>query len=57
MSALKMRFIGGPLSGQVVWVEDDCTSLNVQIAAKGETLKRTVEYRRDGQTLLFVEER
>jgi len=52
-----MRFIGGPLSGQVVWVEDECVSLNVQIAAKGETMKRTVEYRRDGQTLQFVEER
>ena len=52
-----MRFIGGPLSGQVVWVEDDCVALNVQIAAKGDTLKRTAEYRRDGQTLQFVEER
>ena len=56
-SAEKMRFIGGPLNGQVVWVEADCTSLNVQIAATGDAIKRTVEYRRDGQTLQFVEKR
>ena len=56
MSTFRARFIGGPLSGQAVWIEEHCTSLNVQVAGEGHGLKRTLEYRRDGLMLTFVGE-
>jgi hypothetical protein len=56
MSAERVRLIGGPLSGQAVWVEAGKTSLQVHIAAREDRLTRTLEYRREGLGLLFVGE-
>ena len=56
MSAIRLRALGGALNGQVIWVESDCTTLRVQVAAKGDVLKQTIQYRRDGDILRFVEE-
>ena len=55
MSQIRIRFIGGPLNGQAVWMDGDRPSLSVQIAAEGDSLRKTVEYRRDGGMLVFVE--
>jgi len=44
------------LSGQVLWIDAGKTSLQVHVAARGDGLKQTFEYRRDGFGLLFVGE-
>ena len=56
MSAERVRLVGGPLSGQVLWIEAGKTSLQVHVAARGDGFKRTFEYRRDGFGLLFAGE-
>ena len=56
MATIRLRALGGALNGQVIWVEKDCVTLRVQVAAKGDVLKQTLEYRRDGDVLRFVEE-
>ena len=54
MSSIRVRFIGGALNGQAVWVEADCQSLKVRVAAKGTVTGHTLEYRREGDLLRFV---
>ncbi len=56
MSQLKVRFIGGPLNGQAVWMDDARNTLTVQVATGPNTPKRTLEYRREGGILVFIEE-
>ena len=54
MSSIRVRFIGGALNGQAVWVEQDCQSLKVRVAANGAAMGHTLEYRRDGDLLRYV---
>ncbi|HXV87094.1 MAG TPA: hypothetical protein VD793_10355 [Gemmatimonadales bacterium] len=53
---VRFRLVGGPLSGQVVWLEQGRAGLTVQVAPVGTTPKRTLEYRCDGGVLAFVRE-
>ncbi|MBI4420778.1 MAG: hypothetical protein HY560_08130 [Gemmatimonadetes bacterium] len=55
MNPVRVRFIGGPLNGQTVWIEADRASLSVQVAGKSDGVKQALEYRRDGDLLLFIE--
>ena len=56
MSTVRVRLMGGPLHGQVLWVDEAKASLNVQVAGKGDAISRTWQYRRDGGLLQFVGE-
>jgi hypothetical protein len=55
MNQVRIRFIGGPLNGQAVWIDQDRSSLSVQVAPGGGGPHRTLEYRRDGEMLVYVE--
>jgi hypothetical protein len=55
MATVQVRLSGGGLHGQVVWVEEGCASLTVNLAAPGGG-KRTLQYRRDGAMLKFAGE-
>ena len=55
MTAVRVRLIGGALSGQVIWVEPDKPSLEVHIA-KGGGVHSTLTYAIDGDTASFVGE-
>ena len=52
MTADRLRMVGGPMSGQTLWLDKDKDSLRVHTAATQDSPKRTYEYRRDGQGLL-----
>ncbi|HEX9582040.1 MAG TPA: hypothetical protein VF970_13125 [Gemmatimonadales bacterium] len=56
MTPIRLRLIGGPLSGQVVWLDEGRVGVTVQVAPNGGSPKRSLEYRRDGQALAFVRE-
>jgi hypothetical protein len=52
MTAVRVRLIGGSLSGQVIWVEPDQVSLEVHIS-KGGGVHSTLTYLIDGDTASF----
>ena len=56
MPAIPMRFNGGALEGKMLWVEDNCMELNVQVAGEDGGAARQLLYRRQGDQLLFVGE-
>ena len=55
MGTVRLRLLGGALSGQVLWVEESCGSVNVKMAGDGGA-PTTLQYRRDGATASFVTE-
>ena len=52
MGAVRVRLLGGALSGQVLWVEDERASLEVHVA--GGAGAKTLRYQRDGAIARFV---
>ena len=44
------------MNGQAVWMDDARNSLSVQMATSPGAPKRTLEYRRDGALLMFVDQ-
>ena len=54
MSAVRVRLLGGTLSGHVLWVEEDRALIEVHLAGGG--VPKTVRYLRDGDKATFVEE-
>ncbi len=56
MSIERMRFAGGELQGQVMWVEQSCTTLNVHIGGQVPGVTKTLHYRKSGGMLCFVGE-
>lgn len=55
-NTIQVRFHGGFLDGRMLWVDEECASLNVQVAEREDGTRRTLEYRRDGALLVFVRE-
>ena len=55
MSVCRVRLLGGALNGQVLWVEQGRTFLDVNIAA-GVGAAKKLHYRIEGETARFVEE-
>ena len=55
MSQVRLRFIGGPLNGRAVWIDEDRSSLSVQVAGLAQGVRQQLEYRRDGGMLVFIE--
>ncbi len=54
MSAVRVRLLGGALSGHVLWVEATRAFVEVHVAGGG--VPKTLRYLRDGDTASFVEE-
>lgn len=55
-NTIQVRFHGGFLDGRMLWVDEECASLNVQVAERDDGTRRTLEYRRDGALMVFVRE-
>ncbi len=56
MSLDRVRFVGGALQGQVMWVEPKCDTLTVHIGGQSPGVTKTLHYRRSGGVLCFVRE-
>jgi hypothetical protein len=56
MSIEQMRLAGGALHGKVVWVERECTTLDVHVGGQIPGATKTLHYRRSGGMLCFVGE-
>jgi hypothetical protein len=55
MTTVRLRLLGGACNGQVLWVAQDCQSVNVNVAGGGGVPK-TLQYRREGTIAVFVPE-
>ena len=55
MATVRVRLIGGALSGKVLWVEGDRPLFEVYVAA-GAGVQKTLTYQIDGETASFVGE-
>jgi hypothetical protein len=55
VSQVRVRFVGGPLNGQAVWIDETRASISVQVAQSGSIPTHTLEYRREGGMLVFIE--
>lgn len=53
MPAVRVRLLGGALNGQVMWVDQDQTVLDVHMA-KGTEARNTLRYEIEGATAKFV---
>ena len=56
MSIRLLRFVGGPLQGKVVWVENACVTLNVHIGGQLPGATKTLHYRQSEGMLRYVGE-
>ncbi len=56
MSLERVRFVGGALQGQAMWVEPGCATLNVHIGGQSAGATKTLHYRRSGGTLRYLGE-
>lgn len=56
MSSERVRFVGGALQGQTVWVEPKCAKLDVHIGGQNPGETKTLHYRRSGAMLHYVSE-
>jgi hypothetical protein len=55
MAAVRVRLIGGALNGQVLWVEENRASVDVNVGG-GAGAKKSLRYRIDGAVAVFVAE-